>query len=97
METGMFAQPVFDVGMFVSRVIVDDQMYCQCFICPSVDCFQKLDRFIVAMCLGGHSPITVPSQMAVYKLFDIKRGIPPVFKGQHDVGVLFNALKTMHR
>ncbi|MDP1771023.1 MAG: oleate hydratase [Methylobacter sp.] len=37
------------------------------------------------------------AQMAVYKLFDIKRDIPPVFKGQHDVGVLFNALKTMHR
>jgi oleate hydratase len=26
------------------------------------------------------------AQMAVYKLFDIKRDIPPVFKGQHDVG-----------
>jgi len=37
------------------------------------------------------------AQMAAYKLFDIKRDIPPVFKGQHDVGVLFNALKTMHR
>ena len=31
--------------------------------------------------------------MAVYKLLDIKKEIPPVFKGQHDVGVLFNALK----
>ena len=35
--------------------------------------------------------------MAVYKLLDIKKEIPPVFKGQHDVGVLLNALKTMHR
>ncbi|MEQ1529307.1 MAG: oleate hydratase [Methylococcales bacterium] len=35
--------------------------------------------------------------MAVYNLLDIKKAIPPVFKGQHDVGVLFNALKTMHR
>jgi oleate hydratase len=34
---------------------------------------------------------------AVYSLLDIKQEIPPVFKGQHDVGVLFNALKTMHR
>lgn len=32
------------------------------------------------------------AQMAVYK----QREIPPVFKGQHDVGVFFNALKTMH-
>jgi len=37
------------------------------------------------------------AQMAAYKLFDIKRDIPPVFKGQYDVGVFFNALKTMHR
>ncbi|MCK9395569.1 MAG: oleate hydratase [Methylobacter sp.] len=37
------------------------------------------------------------AQMAVYNLFNIKREIPPVFKGQHDVGVLFSALKTMHR
>ena len=35
--------------------------------------------------------------MAVYTLLEIKKEIPPVFKGQHDVGVLFNALKTMHR
>jgi oleate hydratase len=34
---------------------------------------------------------------AVYTLLDIKKEIPPVFKGQHDVGVLFNAFKTMHR
>jgi len=37
------------------------------------------------------------AQMAVYKLLDIKKEIPPVFKGQHNVGVLLNALKTMHR
>lgn len=35
--------------------------------------------------------------IAVCKLLDLKREIPPVFKGQHDVVVLFNALKTMHR
>jgi oleate hydratase len=35
--------------------------------------------------------------IAVYKLLDINKEIPPVFKGQHDVAVLFNALKTMHR
>lgn len=33
---------------------------------------------------------------AVYSLLDIKKEIPPVFKGQHDPTVLFNALKTMH-
>ncbi len=37
------------------------------------------------------------AMMAVYKLLDIKKEIPTVFKGQHDVAVLFNALKTMHR
>jgi oleate hydratase len=37
------------------------------------------------------------AQMAVYALLDIDQEIPPVFKGQHDVGVLFNALTTMHR
>lgn len=37
------------------------------------------------------------AQMAVYALLGIDQEIPPVFKGQHDVGVLFNALKTMHR
>jgi len=35
--------------------------------------------------------------MAVYQLLDIKKEIPPVFKGQHDVGVLLNALKTVYR
>jgi oleate hydratase len=35
--------------------------------------------------------------MAVYKLLDIKKEIPPVFKGQHDVAVLLNALKTIYR
>lgn len=35
--------------------------------------------------------------MAVCQLLNLKRDIPPVFKGQHDVAVLFNALKTMHR
>lgn len=35
--------------------------------------------------------------MAVCQLLDLDREIPPVFKGQHDVAVLFNALKTMHR
>jgi oleate hydratase len=34
---------------------------------------------------------------AVYSLLEIDMEIPPVFKGQHDVGVLFNALKTMHQ
>jgi oleate hydratase len=34
---------------------------------------------------------------AVYALLDINKEVPPVFKGQHDVGVLFNAFKTMHR
>ena len=34
---------------------------------------------------------------AVYSLLDIKKEISPVFKGQHDVAVLFNAFKTMHR
>jgi oleate hydratase len=34
---------------------------------------------------------------AVCQLLNLKRDIPPVFKGQHDVAVLFNALKTMHR
>jgi oleate hydratase len=35
--------------------------------------------------------------MAVCQLLDLDREIPPVFKGQHDVAVLFNALKTMHQ
>jgi oleate hydratase len=35
--------------------------------------------------------------MAVCQLLNLDREIPPVFKGQHDVAVLFNALKTMHR
>jgi oleate hydratase len=35
--------------------------------------------------------------IAVYTLLAIKKDIPPVFKGQHDVAVLFNALKTMHK
>lgn len=35
--------------------------------------------------------------LAVYTLLDIKQKIPPVFKGQHDVAVLFNAFKTMYR
>jgi len=33
------------------------------------------------------------AQMAVYKLLDIKKEIPPVFKGQHDVGVLITHSK----
>ena len=37
------------------------------------------------------------AQLAVYQLLDIDQEIPPVFKGQRDVGVLFNALTTMHR
>jgi len=37
------------------------------------------------------------AQMAVYALLDIEKKVPPVFKGQHDVGVLFNAFKTMRR
>ena len=37
------------------------------------------------------------AQMAVYALLGIDKDIPPVFKGQHDVGVLLNALKTMYR
>ena len=36
------------------------------------------------------------AQMAVYALLGIDKVIPPVFKGHHDVGVLFNALTTMH-
>ena len=36
------------------------------------------------------------AQMAVYALLGIDQVIPPVFKGHHDVGVLFNALTTMH-
>ncbi len=35
--------------------------------------------------------------MAVYALLEIETKIPPVFKGQHDVGVLFDAFKTLHR
>lgn len=35
--------------------------------------------------------------MAVCQLLDLEKEIPPVFKGQHDVAVLFNALKTMHQ
>lgn len=35
--------------------------------------------------------------MAVYALLNINKDIPPVFKGQHNVAVLFNALETMHR
>ena len=35
--------------------------------------------------------------MAVCQLLDLEREIPPVFKEQHEVAVLFNALKTMHR
>ena len=37
------------------------------------------------------------AQMAVYQLLGIDQKIPPVFKGQHDVGVLFNALATLHQ
>ena len=37
------------------------------------------------------------AQMAVYKLLGIDREIPPVFKGQHDAGVLFEALVTLHK
>ena len=37
------------------------------------------------------------AQMAVYALLGIDKPIPPVFKGQHDVGVLLNAFKTMYR
>jgi oleate hydratase len=37
------------------------------------------------------------AMMAVCQLLDLEKEIPPVFKGQHDVAVLFNALKTMHQ
>ena len=37
------------------------------------------------------------AQMAVYQLLGIDQKIPPVFKGQHDVGVLLNALATLHQ
>ena len=47
---------------------------------------------------GGLITMVRPALMAVYTLLEIKKEIPPVFKGQHDdIGVLFNALKTMHR
>ncbi|MDO9214169.1 MAG: oleate hydratase [Methylococcales bacterium] len=35
--------------------------------------------------------------IAVCQLLNLEKEIPPVFKGQHDVAVLFNALKTMHQ
>jgi hypothetical protein len=35
--------------------------------------------------------------MAVYTLLDLKKKVPHLFKGQHDGGVLFIALKTMYR
>jgi len=37
------------------------------------------------------------AQMAVYQLLGIDKEIPPVYKGQHDVGILFNALATLHQ
>ena len=37
------------------------------------------------------------AQMAVYTLLDLKKEVPPVYKGQYDVGVLFNALSALFK
>lgn len=35
------------------------------------------------------------AQTAVYSLFGVDKRVSPLYKGQHDVGVLLNAMKTM--
>ena len=35
------------------------------------------------------------AQTAVYALFNIDKAVTPLYKGQHDIGVLLNAMKTM--
>lgn len=42
----MFAQPVFDVEMFVSCIIADNKVHIQRFIGSLVESFQKLEKFI---------------------------------------------------
>ncbi|WP_210521584.1 oleate hydratase [Hymenobacter terricola] len=37
------------------------------------------------------------AQMAVYELLKLDKKPPAVYKGQHDVKVLYNAMKAMHR
>lgn len=37
------------------------------------------------------------AQTAVFGLLDLKRQVSPFYKGQHDPGVLFDALKMLHR
>lgn len=37
------------------------------------------------------------AQLAVYQLLKLDKEPPALYKGQHDVKVLYNALKTMHR
>ena len=36
-----------------------------------------------------------PNAYVVYSLLDLEKKPPPVYQGNHDVDVLFNALKVM--
>lgn len=48
-EPGMLGQPVFYFGMLVRRIVVHDQMQCQAFIGPPVNCLQELEELVVAV------------------------------------------------
>ena len=37
------------------------------------------------------------AQTAVYALLQLDKEVSPLYKGQHDIGVLFNALRTLVR
>ena len=37
------------------------------------------------------------AQMAVFGLLGVERAVSPVYRGDHDIGVLFNALKALQR
>jgi oleate hydratase len=51
-------------------------------------------------CLAGRRGLdySVRSvQLAVYQLLKLDKEPPALYKGQHEVKVLYHALKTMHR
>jgi hypothetical protein len=65
MKPGMLGQPFVYFGMFVGRIVADDQMQCQGLVGLSVNYLQELEELVVPTghkwrCLGWHWPITVP-------------------------------------
>ncbi len=48
-EPGMPGQPALYFGMLVRRIVVHDQMQCQGFVSPPVNCLQELEELVVAV------------------------------------------------